>query len=191
MMVFIGSASAYLYPEISDSDQILLHVAERNFHGIFYGIFIVAMIGVVMSTQDTLLNGAGVSFSQDILEVLKPDITDHQKLKFSKIYTIILGLIAILVASFLDSILSVIMAQLEFYIPVMAPIVFFSVIKRNYYWQSAMTGIIIGLLSFLGWKNFGSPAVPSILVALACNTVSYLLMDYYQKQRTMGVSNID
>ncbi len=50
-MIFIGSVGHYLYPDLGNSDQLLLHIASEHFPGFLYGIFIVAMIGVVMSTR--------------------------------------------------------------------------------------------------------------------------------------------
>lgn len=183
LMIFIGSIAAYLYPDMANNDQILLYVAERNFPTVLYGVFVIAMVGVVMSTQDSLINGAGISFSQDILEAINPQITDDKKLLYSKLYTIGLGVVAIGIASFLDSILDVIMTQLEYYIPVMTPIVFFSIIKKDCYWQSAIAGIVGGFLSFLLWKNFGNPVVPTLAIGLLFNCICYLLTDYYFKNK--------
>lgn len=188
LMIFIGSVAAYLHPEIENNDQILLFIAEKYFPGVFYGIFMIAMVGVVMSTQDSLINSAGISFSQDILEGINPTITDNRKLFYSKAYTVCLGIVAISIASFLDSILSVIIAQFEYYIPVMVPIVVFSIVKRHHHWQSAIAGMIGGVLSFGLWSNFGDPVIPVLLLALGCNVGCYLLVDFILDKK-LGLGN--
>jgi SSS family solute:Na+ symporter len=186
LMVLIGSIAAYLYPNMENSDQILLFVAEKQFPSIMYGIFIIAMIGVIMSTQDSLINGAGVSFSQDILEGINPKITDAKKLLYSKLYTVGLGAVAIIVASFLDSVLNTLIAQFEIYIPVMVPLVFFAIVKKRPFWQSAIVGPIGGFVGFILWKSLGETAIPPIAIGLLSNCVCYLLADRYFKTRNLN-----
>jgi SSS family solute:Na+ symporter len=186
LMVFIGSVGSYLYPHLAIDDQILLHISKEYFPGIFYGIFIIAMIGVVMSTQDTLLNNAGVSFSEDIAPLFNSKITNEQKLLLSKIYTIVLGIIAIIVANYVDSVLGVILSLVEYYVPVMIPVTFFSVLKNKHYWHSAISSMITGLLIFILWKEFGYQSVPPILVALTIGTMVYLTSDLVISRKALA-----
>lgn len=183
LMVFIGTMAAYLFPHLEDNDQILLFVAKEYFPGVFYGIFIIAMIGVVMSSQDSIINAAGISFSQDILEGLNSSITDEQKLFYSKAYTIVLGLVSIGIASFLDSILAVIVLLFEYYVPVLVPVVIFSIVKKQHQWQAAIAGMIGGAVSFLLWNNFGNPLIPTLIVGLSFNCICYLSVDAIVKGR--------
>lgn len=176
LMVFIGSTGFYLYPELANNDQVLLHIASEHFPGILYGIFIIAMIGIVMSSQDTVLNAGSILFSEDIMGTLKP-MTAKQKLKAAKIYTIIMGVICIIVASYLSSILEVIMIIVEFYIPVMIPVIIFSILKKNLHWQSALISMSVGFISYIVWKQFFSFIMPELLVALSLSTLSYVASD--------------
>ncbi len=177
LMVFIGSTGYYLYPELANNDQVLLHIASEHFPGMIYGIFIIAMIGIVMSTQDTVLNAGSILFSEDIIGTIKP-INEKQKLKAAKIYTIIMGIICIVVASYLSSILEVIMIITEFYIPVMIPVIVFSIIKKNFHWQAALISMLFGFISYIIWKQFLSFLLPELVAALTLSTLSYLVSDY-------------
>jgi SSS family solute:Na+ symporter len=177
LMVFIGSAGAYLRPGLADSDQVLLQIAASQFHGILYGIFIIAMIGVVMSTQDTTLNMSGIIFSEDIITGFRPGISDERKLFFAKLFTVLVGVAAILIAGFLDSILNAIIVIFSYYIPVMIPVTFFSVLKKKHYWQSAIASMVAGFLSTLIWELVGPEWLPTLLVGLAFSTLTYWLTD--------------
>lgn len=177
LMVFIGSTGYYLYPELGNNDQVLLHIASEHFPGILYGIFIIAMIGVVMSSQDTVLNAGSILFSEDIMGALKP-MTEKQKLKTAKLYTILMGVICIILASYLSSILEVIMIITEYYIPVMIPVIIFSILKKNFHWQSALISMLVGLISYIIWKQFFSSFMPELLVAFSLSTLSYLASDF-------------
>ena len=183
IMVFIGSAGAFLHPEIADNDQVLLHIAENHFPGFLYGIFIIAMIGVVMSTQDTTMNTAGVVFSEDVVGGFNEKISDEKKLFYSKAFTFFIGIVAIFVAGFLDSILNAVIVIFSFYIPVMTPLTLFSVLKKNHHWQSAIAGMIAGFVSYLYWENFGNELIPAIIIGLAFNFLFYLGTDFILKNK--------
>lgn len=177
LMVFIGSTGYYLYPELDNNDQVLLYIASEHFPGILYGIFIIAMLGVVMSSQDTVLNAGSIIFSEDIIDVLKP-MKEKQKLKAAKLYTLLMGIICIIIASYLSSILEVIMIITEFYIPVMIPVIVFSILKKNFHWQAALISMFVGFISYIIWKQFLSFLLPELVAALTLSTLSYFVSDY-------------
>lgn len=190
LMVFIGSAGYYLYPNLGDNDQVLLLIASNHFPGILYGIFIIAMIGVVMSSQDTLLNAGSVLFSEDIVGSLLPALNEEKKLLIAKSYTIILGIISIIIASTLSSVLGAIMTVTEYYIPVMIPVIIFSIVKRKCYWQSAITAMLVGLITYLSWKQLEIEIIPELIAALTLSTLSYLISDLIiNSQRKSSSSN--
>lgn len=179
LMIFIGTAGAYMYPQLVANDQVLLHIAEIQFHGIFYGIFIIAMIGVVMSSQDTFLNNAGVSFAQDILPRFKPSASNKNKLFYSKAYTIFIGLVAIVVANYVESALQIALIILDYYANVMLVATVFAIIKKNHYWQSAALSMASGFVSKLVWDLIGIEDIPSIFIGISFSFIVYLLTDFY------------
>lgn len=182
-MIFIGSVGHYLYPDLGNSDQLLLHIASEHFPGFLYGIFIVAMIGVVMSSQDTILNAGSILFSEDIMGAIKP-ISADQKLLYAKVYTVVMGLVCIIIASSLTSVLQVIMLVTEYYIPVLIPVIVFSILKRECHWQSALTSMLVGLISYEIWKHFFNYIFPELFAALILSTLSYLISDYILSNKT-------
>lgn len=183
LMIFIGTVGAYLYPQFANNDQVLLNIASIHFPGILYGIFIIAMIGVVMSSQDTFLNNAGVSFAQDILPRIKPAISETQKLFYSKAYTIFIGLVAIGIASFVDSALALVIIILDYYTNILLVVTLFAILKNQHYWQSAVLSMLAGFLLKLGWDSFGNELIPSIVVGLSASLIAYLGSDFYHNRK--------
>lgn len=184
LMIFIGTTGAYLYPEIANNDQVLLHIAQNHFPGILYGIFIIAMIGVVMSSQDTFLNNAGVSFAQDIIPRIIPKASNKKKLFYSKAFTIFIGLVAIVVANFVDSALEIALIILDYYANVMLAVTVFAITKKKHYWQSAVLSMSAGFLSKLSWDVLGSAEIPSIFIGISSSFGAYLLSDFYFNLKT-------
>jgi len=184
LMIFMGNVGAYLYPDLENTDQILLFIAQNHYSGAIYGIFIIAMIGVVMSTQDTLLNSAGVSFSEDLLLSFNKDLSDEKKLFYSKAYTVVMGLIAIGIASFLNSILGIILGTIEFVVPVLIPVILFSIFKKTHYWQSAMAAMLVGFIFSLSLNLFISIKLPVSFVSILLSSSAYLICDQFIKRRS-------
>ncbi|MEM0994423.1 MAG: hypothetical protein AAGI49_15390, partial [Bacteroidota bacterium] len=83
LMVFIGSAGAYLHPDFPNDDQVLLKIAAVYFPDFLYGIFLIALIGVVMSTQDSAINMAAIAFSEDVMGGFQPHLSNRQKLRYA------------------------------------------------------------------------------------------------------------
>lgn len=186
VMVSLGAVGKYLHPELADNDQVLLQMASLHFPDFLYGIFIVAMIGIVMSSQDSALNSASVIFSEDLVKTIKSDIGDKAKLRYSKIVTIIIGLLSIIIAGYISSILDAIVAIFSMYIPIIIPILIFSIYKKQHNWQSGITAMGTGLIFYIIWNLSGyKEVVPSILVALILSIISYLVVD-----RIVGSSKI-
>lgn len=184
LMLFIGSAGRHVFPGLENNDQILLHIAEGLFPGVFYGVFIVAMVGVIMSTQDTLINSGAVSFAEDILGGFLPELSDQQKLAISRGYTIALGLVSVVVASFMTSVLGVILAVVSIVTPVMIPVTMFSIVKKKHYWQAAIAGMATGLVSYLVWAWVGSPVVSAQVFGLVASPLAYIVVDLVMRQRS-------
>ncbi len=183
IMIFIGTSGAYLLPEIKADDQVLLGIAANYYPNILYGIFIIAMLGIVMSTQDSLLNAASILFGEDVLGGLHPELTDQQKLNYSKLFTVGLGVVSIIIASTLSSVLGSIIAIASYYIPVLIPVTLFSIFKKRHYWPSAIASMLGGFLSYLFWDLAGLTVLPPILIGLAGSTAAYLITDLIMKNR--------
>lgn len=188
LMNVIGVIGKTLHPELQDSDQLLLNIAEIHFSGILYAIFVIAMIGVVMSSQDSILNSAAVIFSEDLVSPLWLDMSDGQKLLFSKLSTIGIGIIAIIVAGFVDSILQVLTIVFSYYLPIMVPLILLSVLLKRHFWQAAMASMILTPVSFLLWESSGlSEAFPSVVFALLINFLVYGIVHLILSKRELTV----
>ncbi len=189
IMVFIGSSGSFLHPDLVADDQVLLNIGAHYYPNFLYGIFIIAMLGIVMSTQDTLLNAAAILFGEDVLGGFDPELSDQRKLIYSKGFTFLLGFISILVASTLSSVLHSIVSIASYYIPVLIPVTLFSILKENHFWQSAIVSMIAGFLSYLAWDLIDVTILPSILVGLAGSTLAYLIADWYIANHTKVTSS--
>ena len=144
-----------------------------------------------MSSQDSILNSAAVIFSEDLVSPLWSEMSDGQKLLFSKLSTIGIGLISIIVAGFVDSILGVLSIVFSYYLPIMVPLVLLSVLLKRHYWQAAMVSMILTPLSFLLWEFSGLDEVfPSVVFAFLINFLGYGIVHSILSKRKPTVSSL-
>ena len=177
LMVFIGNAGAFLHPELIVNDQVLLNIAEAHLPTALYGLFMVALIGVVMSSADSTLNTASIVFSEDVVGGIWKETSQASKLKLAKGFTISLGILAIFIASYLTSILHAIMTVVNIYIPMMIPVVILSILNKKHYWQSAIVSMVTGLISFLIFEYLKSESLPSTFIAVVFGFIAYWVCD--------------
>lgn len=177
LMYLVGGLSHMLHPELPDSDQLLLQVAGLHLGGIAFGLFSVAMIGVVMSTQDSMLNGAAVVFTNDVLGSLKPELSDQSKLTLSTFATIGVGLVSMAAALFVDSILQAVILIWSVYTPTIAPTIVAAAYLKRRHRQSALASIcsgsiVAGAVVLSGW----SQQIPAVLAGLIASSLAYTLV---------------
>ncbi|WP_050180111.1 solute:sodium symporter family transporter [Domibacillus robiginosus] len=65
------------------------------------GLFLVVLLGAVFSTFNALINSAATMFALDVIQPLKPDLSDARLLSLSKWFTAVLALISFCVSPLL------------------------------------------------------------------------------------------
>ncbi|MEL6143689.1 MAG: hypothetical protein AAFU67_18970, partial [Bacteroidota bacterium] len=188
LMVFIGDVGAFLHPEFPANDQVLFAIGNAHFPIWLNGLFIIAMIGVIMSTQDTLINTSSIIFSEDLMGTFFSAISDQQKLVYAKGFTVFVGLLAILIAGLLDSVLHAIISVVSYYIPMMIPVTLFSIFKQQHRWQAAIGSMLGGFVIYFVWEVGNIQIIPSLLAGLMGSTLAYLSVDFYLRRRRVSPS---
>ena len=101
--VVIGLAAITLLPNVTDSETVLETMAEQYLHPAFYVLFVGALISAILSTVDSTLLVAGSLFSHNLLQPFFPNLTDKQRLLYSRLSVMSFGVIAYLLAISSDS----------------------------------------------------------------------------------------
>jgi Na+/proline symporter len=107
-----------------------------------------------------------------------PSFPDNKKLLVANSYTVFLGITSILIASTLSSGRGAIMTVTENNIPIMIPVIIFSVLKERCHWQSALTAMSVGFLSYIAREDIDGEVIPELMMALILSSISYLFSDF-------------
>ena len=150
-----------------------------------YGLLLAGVIGIVMSSQDSVLNAAAVSFVRDIVAV-RGGLSDKNSLILSRVGTILIAGIAIVVARYSPSIIEGLLICYSIWAPgLLLPFLLGLYLKRT----TPMAGwfsMIAGATTSILWQTvLKSPGgYPAILVGLLASALAYIAGHYLGKTKT-------
>lgn len=183
IMLSIGMISKILHPEFDGSDQLLLIIAQKRLNFGLFGVFAVAIIAIVMSSQDSLINSASIISTNDIFNVIKP-INDTKKLNVARIATLIVGVFSVIFAMYLPSILAGLLLIYSFWAPAILVPLFASIYKKRLSWLAAFLSILAGISTSLFWNKINlSEYVPTILAGLFFSAAVYYFVSLFSHKK--------
>lgn len=175
IMLNIGAIIRTVMPDVETSEQLLLIIAQQKLKYGLFGAFAIAIVGIIMSSQDSLINSAAVVFTNDVTGVYG-HLSESRKLIFAKASTIVVGLLSVILAVSLPSILSGLLLVYSIWAPaILVPILAAILLKKG----SAIAAIIAmftGILASLLWRTFPiNEYIPSILAGVFISLVAYII----------------
>ena len=154
--VIIGVATFSKFPDLARPD-LALPTAMKNMMPFFAGsIALAAIFAAEVSTADTVLYMLAGSLTNDIYKrFFNPDISDSKLLTLSRITTVICGIIGVILALKLESIIS---ALTIFYslmsVSLSAPLIFGLFTKRASNFGAVLSALIgIGVTLFVNFNG--------------------------------------
>ncbi len=175
MVISIGIFAKALFPEINPSDSFI--AMANNYLPIgLLGFLMVAIISIIMSTQDSYLNAASVSFIRDIYETFRKGKTDKDLLLYSKITTFIIGILGILFALQGTGIIDALLLNYTFWAPtVVLPMIIAILMPSKVKPIAGLVSIICGIVGVAIWEwILNNPiGIQSLLVGIVSNQIGF------------------
>lgn len=174
LMLTIGIIGNMVLQTNNTDDKILLVLGQNYFKSGFLGLFTVAMVGVVMSSQDSLINSASVIFSKDLASVFF-NINENNILRLSRIAGISIAILSAFLSIYVPSLITAILFLYSLWIPSIIVVGVLSIFFKKHSWIAAINSMISGILIstyayFTNWK----PIVPILFI---CTLISFII--YY------------
>ncbi len=185
VLTFIGISSHLVS---SGSDLVYLDLVKSSFFGVggslLIGIAIAGMLSVVMSTLDSILNSAGVSFRKDIIsQIFK--INDAQKLSYTRLSILLISVLGVFVTVFSKDIVGLLLWAYTLWVPaIILPLAYFLIKGKVKNKKSGVYGIIFGILGWVTFEFFIKTVIPAILIGLLLNAIVLLLIESKSKHKT-------
>lgn len=132
------------------------------------GLALAGMLSVIMSTADSYLLVSVQSIVRDIMGTFKPDMSDQAEIKWSRIFSIVLPIGALIIALYIKNAYNILMFAWSFYAAAAGLPAFAALYWKKATKQGILAGMIAGFVVCVGWKLIGLPfglgaAVPGTL----------------------------
>ena len=96
--VFLGIIASVSLPGLEDSESVIPTLALNHLHPVAIAFFVGALLSAIMSSADSSLLAAASIFSTNIMPYFKPDSSDRDKLRQTRIIIPVFGFFAVFVA---------------------------------------------------------------------------------------------
>jgi len=179
----IGLVALTLQPGL-DPNMALPYVIQQVLPLGLKGMVVAGIIAVVMSSADSFLNGAAVAFTNDVVGPLRRrPLSDRQALFLAKITTLLVGVLAIVFAIKIKSILDLLIYAYHFWAPVIViPLAaaFFGIKARA---RVFLSGCIVGLTAVALWNTLlNSPGgVDGLVIGVLANGAVFSLVKRWDR----------
>ena len=183
MIGLIGLIALALDPAVEPSSAFSFVVNTVLPEGL-KGLTIAGMFAIIMSTADSYLNAASVTFAHDVLKPIRGKaLSDKAELRIARLTSLFLGAFAIIAAISFSSIIDIILNFLSFWGPVIVVPLFAGIFGLRASIRTFLISAISGFSIFLAWTFFvGEFAgldslIPSMLVSAIAFFAAYALED--------------
>lgn len=187
--MFIGLASALLFPnlveEYGTADYAIPVMIVKILPAGLAGLTLAGVISVMMSSADSYLLVSTQAIVGDIIRPFAKNINEKSELKLSKIFTIIFGIFAFVVAMFFPSAYDALMFGWTFYAATMGVPCLVTLLWKKATTPGVLAGMAAGFVISIVWKLTGSPLgigstiIGVVLNAVVCVVVSLLTCKKY------------
>lgn len=124
ILFFIALYARYYFPGI-DSEQALPMTITKLNHPVVGGIVIAALMCAVMSSADSILNSSTAIIVKDIFEYyFNRKDTDRKNLRYARIFSVVIGILGILLALVLPDIIDLLLLTYTLWAPgILLPVI--------------------------------------------------------------------
>ena len=174
----IGLVALALNPELN-ANLALPYVVQESLPPFFQGIVIAAIISIIMSSADSFLNGAAISFTNDIMRpLLKKELSSKKELRIAQGVTLLVGVLSIVFALSITSVLDILLYAYNFWAPTvlipLAAAILGAYVSRKRLVIGATAGIVAAIL----WNLLDSPyGIDGLVIGALANAAFFFTTD--------------
>ena len=171
--LFLGLSAALLFPNLvqdyGTADYAIPVMVASILPAGLTGLTFAGLLSVMMSSADTCILVSTQAAVNDIWRTLKPNMTDRQELRLSRIVTVVISLFALAVALFFTSAYDALMFAWTFYAAAMGLPCLAALFWKKATSPGIIAGMLTGFATCVAWKLMGEPKNPgSTIIGVAC-----------------------
>jgi len=171
-----------------DSSNVFLSILRDYLPVGLYGLAIAALISIIMSSQDSLINAAAVSFSNDLLGSFSPTKWLRKyELSSTRVITLIVGGLGAWFAINVKGVIPALLICYTLWAPTIVLPLIFAVTYKKVSCYSGLPAIVCGGFATGIWEwGLKSPyGIPSILVGIGVNLFVFWVVHFLTRNWTI------
>jgi len=179
MTGLVGLIALAMNPSL-DANLAMPYVIKESLPPLLQGIVIAAIISIIMSSADSFLNSAAIAFSNDVLKPLKKEpLKIETELKVARVTTLLVGVLAVVFALSIDSILDILIYSYNFWAPTVLVPLAAALLGLNVSRKRFLAGSTAGILGVIVWNLLlNSPyQIDGLVVGTLCNFIVFFSID--------------
>lgn len=176
----IGLAAYILYKSAQPNTVYLMVMSEAN--TFIRTVGVVGLFAIIMSTADSFINSGSICFVHDVLGSYK--MKDSKKLFYARIATLIIAILATLLALTFDHLFQAAVYSSNFWGPIVVGPLLVGIMGYTLTSNQCIYTMIAGFSAFLLWEYFEMKSVTdiySVFVAIFVNILLSILFIVRQK----------
>ena len=171
LVFFMGIIGHQVLGEgVTNTDSVVPGLAIKVLPVGLTGLTLAGLLSVIMSTADSYLLVSVQTCVHDIGKTINPNMSEKREILFSRVFSIILPLGALVIALYIQNAYDILMFSWSFYAAACGLPCFAALYWRKATAAGIIAGMLAGFVVCVGWKLAGLPfglgaAVPG---AIAC-----------------------
>jgi len=179
VMIALGVVAKAVLPGSTGEDYVLLTLVKFTMPHAAYALLLVALVSIVVSSLDSLLNAGAVVFTQDIIRRFAAR-QDSAALIAGRYSTVVIAAVAAGMAVFVPSVIKGLLVCYNIWAPAILPALFLGLWIRHPRPLAGLLSMAVGTVVaiLLQLETFVKTGVGAILPALICSLLAYALGHY-------------
>ena len=177
----IGILVLSIDPTLEGDNIVMYMIDNYSFTGL-KGITLIGIMAMVMSTADSWINTGAVIFAHDFCKPL--GIKFKSELFLSRMFSILVGIGALLIVLFNNNLFKLFSLQANFYMPIVTVPLILSILGFRSSSRVVILGMISGALCAIIWTLYIKPVigVDSVIPAMIINLLVLISTHYLLRE---------
>ncbi|MGI4775937.1 MAG: sodium:solute symporter family transporter [Janthinobacterium lividum] len=184
MFFWIGILLLSHNPKLDPNGLFAYIIDNYTFITGFKGLIAAGVMAMVMSTSDSYINAAAVTFSYDFRKSLGINWPDKYDLPLSYLSSLVIGILAFGLAFYMKGLLSLFLMVSSFYVPIVTVPLLFAIFGFESTSKSVLIGMGSGLITVLLWRTYllDITGVDSVIPGVIANLIFFIGSHYLLRQ---------
>jgi len=150
---------------------------------VLQGIVTAAVIAIIMSSADSFLNAAAISFTNDIVAPLRRTaLAAKTELRIARAATLVVGVLAVVFALSIESVLGILIYAYNFWAPTILVPLAFAIMGATVSRKRFLAGSVAGIVAVIAWNyGLGKPwDIDGLVVGVFANLGTFFAVDRHR-----------